>query len=105
MRQNFHIFVDADACPVVAEIERIASKYSLPVTLLYDTNHILTSEYCETIMVSAGRDSVDLALINRTKRGDVVVRCAVLLVTDTEASTKRSALCATIRSSQRRLRC
>lgn len=73
MRQNFHIFVDADACPVVAEIERIASKYSLPVTLLYDTNHILTSEYCETIMVSAGRDSVDLALINRTKRGDVVV--------------------------------
>ena len=73
MKQNFHIFVDADACPVVAEIERIASKYSLPVTLLYDTNHILTSEYCETIMVSAGRDSVDLALINRTKRGDVVV--------------------------------
>ena len=36
------IFVDADACPVVKIVERIAKKYSIAVTLLCDTNHILT---------------------------------------------------------------
>ena len=28
------IFVDADACPVVPIVERIAEKYGIPVTLL-----------------------------------------------------------------------
>lgn len=32
------IFVDADACPVVHIVERIAKKYNLAVTLLCDTN-------------------------------------------------------------------
>ena len=35
------IFVDADACPVVAIIEKIAKENSVPVTLLCDTNHVL----------------------------------------------------------------
>ena len=30
------IFVDADACPVVAIIEKIAKENSIPVTLLCD---------------------------------------------------------------------
>lgn len=33
------IFVDADACPVVRQTEEVAKKYSVPVTLLCDTNH------------------------------------------------------------------
>lgn len=32
------IFVDADACPVVAIIEKIAKDNSVPVMLLCDTN-------------------------------------------------------------------
>ena len=39
------IFVDADACPVVAIIEKIAKENSIPVTLLCDTNHVLSSAY------------------------------------------------------------
>ena len=39
-----HIFVDADACPVVAIVENIAKKYKVPVTLLCDTNHVLQSD-------------------------------------------------------------
>ena len=35
------IFVDADACPVVRILEKIAKKYQVPVTLLCDTNHVL----------------------------------------------------------------
>ena len=34
------IFVDADACPVVAIIEKIAKDNSVPVMLLCDTNHV-----------------------------------------------------------------
>ena len=37
------IFVDADACPVVAIVEKVAKMYAVPVTLLCDTNHVLSS--------------------------------------------------------------
>ena len=67
------IFVDADACPVVRQIETIAQKYKIPVMLLCDTNHILTSDYSEVRVIGAGADAVDLALINLCHRGDIVV--------------------------------
>ena len=38
------IFVDADACPVVGIIENIAKEYKVSVTLLCDTNHVLSSD-------------------------------------------------------------
>ena len=41
------IYVDADACPVVGIVEKIAEKYNVPVILLCDTNHVLASEYSE----------------------------------------------------------
>ena len=37
------IFIDADACPVVGIVEKIAKAHNLPVTLLCDTNHVLSS--------------------------------------------------------------
>lgn len=67
------IFVDADACPVVDIVEDIATKYNIPVTLLCDTNHVLTSAYSEVIVVGAGADAVDYKLISICHRGDIVV--------------------------------
>lgn len=67
------ILVDADACPVVRQVEKIAKKYSVPVILLCDTNHILTSDYSEIKVIGAGADAVDIALANICKRGDVAV--------------------------------
>lgn len=67
------IFVDADACPVIGIIERLAKKYDVPVTLLYDTNHVLTSDYSEIKVIGAGADAVDYALIGLCDRGDIVV--------------------------------
>lgn len=67
------IFVDADACPVVAIVEKIAEKYKLPVTLLCDTNHVLTSQYSEVLVVGAGADAVDFKLISLCHKGDLVV--------------------------------
>ena len=40
-------------------VEKIAEKHQVPVTLLCDTNHVLTSEYSEVIIVGAGADAVD----------------------------------------------
>ena len=67
------IYVDADACPVKAIIEQIAAKYSIPVTMVIDVNHVLTSDYSEIITVSQGADSVDIALINMVSKGDIVI--------------------------------
>ena len=67
------IFVDADACPVVRIVESIAKKYKVPVTLLCDTNHALSSDYSEVMIVGAGADAVDFKLISLCQQGDVVV--------------------------------
>ena len=67
------IFVDADACPVIRLTEEIAKKHSIPVMLLCDTSHLLTSEYSEVRIIGAGADAVDLALINLCQSGDIVV--------------------------------
>ena len=67
------IFVDADACPVIDIVEDIATKYNIPVTLLCDTNHVLTSDYSEVVVVGAGADAVDYKLISICRKGDIVV--------------------------------
>lgn len=67
------ILVDADACPVIRIIERIAGKYGLAVVLLCDTNHVLSSDYSEVKVIGAGPDAVDFALVNLCTREDIVV--------------------------------
>ncbi len=67
------IFVDADACPVVRIVEKIAEKYHIRTTLLCDTNHVLNSDYSEVIVVGAGADAVDYKLISLCHKGDIVV--------------------------------
>ena len=67
------IYVDADACPVVRIVENIAKEYKISVTLLCDTNHVLTSDYSEVKIIGAGADAVDYALIGLCQKGDIVV--------------------------------
>ncbi len=67
------IYVDADACPVVRIVEKLAKKYNLMVTLLCDTNHVLHSDYSDVKVIGAGADAVDFALISLCKKGDIVV--------------------------------
>ena len=54
------IFVDADARPIVKETERLAKQYGIPVVLHCDTNHILTSDYSEVKVISAGAELTHL---------------------------------------------
>lgn len=67
------ILVDADACPVKNIIVEIAGEYKLEVLMFVDTSHILRDSYSTVITVDKARDSVDIALINKTGKGDVVV--------------------------------
>lgn len=67
------IYVDADACPVVRIVERVAKEMNTSVMLLCDTNHILNSDYSEIKIIGAGADAVDFALVNLCHKGDVVV--------------------------------
>lgn len=67
------IYVDADACPVVRIVEKVAKEMSIPVTLLCDTNHVLHSDYSDIKIIGAGADAVDFALVNLARKGDVVV--------------------------------
>lgn len=68
-----HIYVDADACPVVKQIEIVAKSHNIPVTLFCDTNHVLKSDYSEVKIIGAGADAVDFALVNACLAGDIVV--------------------------------
>ena len=67
------ILVDADACPVVDETVALARAFGVPCLLLCDTAHVLRRDGAETVTVSQGADSVDLALVNRLQPGDVAV--------------------------------
>lgn len=67
------ILIDADACPVVRQVEKIAREEQIEVMLLCDTNHVLNSDYSEIKIIGSGSDAVDFALINHCTRGDIVV--------------------------------
>jgi uncharacterized protein YaiI (UPF0178 family) len=67
------ILVDADACPVVRQVENIAKKYKISVILLCDTNHVMNTQYSEVKIIGAGTDAVDIALVNMCCKGDIAV--------------------------------
>ena len=67
------IFVDADACPVVKVVEKVAKENRVEVCLLCDTNHVLQSDYSVIKVIGAGADAVDFALVSLCKSGDIVV--------------------------------
>ena len=67
------ILIDADACPVTRIVERVAREQGIPVVLLCDTNHVLSSSYSTIKVIGAGADAVDIALINLCHPGDIVV--------------------------------
>lgn len=71
--RSMNILVDADACPVVSIIVKIAKMYHLNVTLFIDTSHMVSDGYSKVIMVDKGRDAVDIAIVNETKAGDIIV--------------------------------
>ena len=67
------ILIDADACPVTKIAEKVAIKENIPLLIFCDVNHVMKSDYGKVITCDAGADSVDIKLINESKKGDIIV--------------------------------
>ena len=67
------VLIDADGCPVVDPTIRICRACSVPVLILCDTAHRIERDGAETMVFDKGADSVDFALVNRVRPGDVVI--------------------------------
>lgn len=67
------VLIDADGCPVVDQTIAAARRFGLDVILLCDTSHEMYRKGAETVTVSKGPDAVDFVLVNRVKKGDIVV--------------------------------
>lgn len=68
------IYIDGDACPVKAEVYRVAERYGLPVSLVANSwiNHPRYA-WLEMVVVDAGPDLADDWIAERAGPGDIVV--------------------------------
>ncbi|MFD1914271.1 YaiI/YqxD family protein [Halodurantibacterium flavum] len=68
------IYVDADACPVKAEAERVATRHGLRL-ILVSNGGLRPSQnpLVETVFVAQGADVADMWIADRAAAGDVVV--------------------------------
>lgn len=67
------VLIDADGCPVVDMTVRICKLQNIPCLILCDTAHEIRRDGADTLVFDKGADSVDLALANRAKSGDLVI--------------------------------
>lgn len=67
------ILIDADGCPVIDITIKVAKLLNIDVIIMCDTSHNFNKKGVETIVISKGTDSVDFALVNKVKKGDIVV--------------------------------
>ncbi|OIQ31429.1 MAG: hypothetical protein BM562_07625 [Alphaproteobacteria bacterium MedPE-SWcel] len=68
------LYIDADACPVKAEAERVATRHGL--TMYVVSNGGLRpsqNPLVETVIVAAGADEADMWIADRCGPGDIVV--------------------------------
>ncbi|GBG12180.1 DUF188 domain-containing protein [Paenibacillus agaridevorans] len=71
---GFSIVVDADSCPVKHEIVETALRHGVPVLMVASHDHRLEAlPGVENVQVDRSDQSVDLYILNRIKRGDIVV--------------------------------
>jgi uncharacterized protein len=68
------IYVDADACPVKAEVESVATRHGVPVKMVSNGGlRPSTNPLVEMVFVAAGADEADMWIADRAGPGDVVV--------------------------------
>jgi len=68
------IFVDADACPVKAEVEKVAERHGVAVT--YVANGGLRPSrdpMIRNVIVSRGADAADDWIVENAGRNDIVI--------------------------------
>jgi uncharacterized protein len=80
MTQPIEIYVDADACPVKAEIYRVAERHGLKVYLVSNSYLAVPPDpRIERVVVGDKFDAADDWIAERAGRGDIVVTADVPL--------------------------
>ncbi|MBS1302102.1 YaiI/YqxD family protein [Loktanella sp. SALINAS62] len=68
------IYVDADACPVKAEVERVGTRHKVPVCIVSNGGiRPSANPLVRTIVVSDGPDVADIWIADRAGQGDIVI--------------------------------
>ena len=68
------LYVDADACPVKDEAERVATRHKVPLKLVANGGlRMSRNPLVEVVIVPEGPDVADMWIADRATRGDVVV--------------------------------
>lgn len=67
------ILIDADACPVVDIVLKIAEEYKKECIIICDTAHYISRQGALTVTVEKGADSVDFKLVNMIDANDIAV--------------------------------
>ncbi len=67
------ILIDGDACPVIDITEEIARKHNIELIIYTDISHQIKSDYGQVFSLDSANQSVDMALYNKCKAGDLVI--------------------------------
>lgn len=68
------IYVDADACPVKAEVERVATRHQVKTFIVSNGGLRLSQNpLIETVIVPEGPDIADQWIAERATTGDIVI--------------------------------
>lgn len=84
-----NLFIDADACPVTADVLRVARRAGINIIIAGNTTQNLARHIhpddprdkehakhgfsADTLEVSTGADSADFAIVERLSKGDIMV--------------------------------
>lgn len=67
------LLIDGDACPNKNEIKEMAMAQGIEMIVFIDYAHILEDDYYQVVQCEVGRDSVDMAILNKAKANDLVI--------------------------------
>lgn len=80
MSRPILIYVDADACPVKAEIYKVAERHRLEVVVVANSPIAVPREpWIRRMTVSEGPDAADDWIAERALRGDIVITADIPL--------------------------
>ncbi len=74
------IYVDADACPVKAEVERVGTRHGVAIHIVSNGGiRPSANPLVNTVIVAAGPDEADKWIATRAAPGDVVITADIPL--------------------------
>jgi hypothetical protein len=74
------IYVDADACPVKAEVERVATRHGVPVAIVSNGGiRPSANPLIDTVIVPDGPDEADKWIADRAGPADIVITADIPL--------------------------